>query len=82
VYKREGEVNVNCPVAIVLIVQQSYGMGVEAVEEPLGPRLGAPLPLAMRQQRKQSIAWVAEFYGLSSDTSYYIGPGWQESWPQ
>ena len=35
-------------VAIELIVQLSYGSGVEAVNEPLGPRLGAPVPLAMR----------------------------------
>ena len=34
------------------------GLGVEAVEEPFGPRLGASLPLAVRQQRKQSITWV------------------------
>jgi hypothetical protein len=46
-YKMEGGwVNVNCPVAILLIVQQSYGLGVEAVEDPFGPRLGAPVPLA------------------------------------
>ena len=30
--------------AILLIVQHSYGLGVEAVKEPFGPRLGAPVP--------------------------------------
>jgi hypothetical protein len=35
-------------VAILLIVQQFYGLGVKAVEEPFGPRLGAPVQLAMR----------------------------------
>ena len=30
------------------IVQQSNGLGVEAVKEPFGPRLGVPVPLAMR----------------------------------
>ena len=35
-------------VAILLIVQQSYDLGVEAVKEPFGPRLGAPVPLAVR----------------------------------
>ena len=54
-YKRRGgAVNVNCPVAILLIVQQSHGLGVEAVEEPFGPRLGAPVPLTVWEQRKQS----------------------------
>jgi hypothetical protein len=43
VYKREGGVNVNCQVAIVLVVQQSYGLGIEVVEEPFDPRLGTPL---------------------------------------
>ena len=38
-----GGVNVNSPG-----VQQSYGLGVEAVnKEPLGPRLGVPVPLAV-----------------------------------
>ena len=32
-------------------------MGVEAVKEPFGPTVGAPVPLAVRQQRK-SITWV------------------------
>ena len=35
-------------VAICLAVQESYGMGVEAVEKPFGPRLGTPVPLAVR----------------------------------
>ena len=42
-----GGVNVNSPGAILLIVQQSYGLGVEAVKEPFGPRLGAPVPLVV-----------------------------------
>jgi hypothetical protein len=42
-----GGVNVNSPVAIWLIVQQSYGLRLEAVK-PFGPRLGAPVPLAVR----------------------------------
>lgn len=43
-----GGVHVNYPVAILLIVLQSYGLGVEAVDEPFGPRLGAPVPLAVQ----------------------------------
>ena len=31
-----------------LDVQVSYGLGVEAVQKPLGPRLGAPVPVAVR----------------------------------
>ena len=50
----EGGSQYNSLVAISLIVQQSYALGVEAVKEPFGPRLGAPLPLAGRQHRKQS----------------------------
>ena len=46
-YKRVG-VNVHFPVVIFCIVQQSNGWGVEAVEEPFGPRLGAPVALAVR----------------------------------
>ena len=37
--EREVGVNVNSPVVILLCVQQSYGLGVEAVEEPFGPKL-------------------------------------------
>jgi hypothetical protein len=48
-------------------------LGVEAVQEPFGPRLGAPVPLAVRQQRKQSITWVTgvsdNLFSLSSDTA-------------
>ena len=36
----QNNVNVNSPVAISLIVQQSYGWWVEAVKENFGPRLG------------------------------------------
>ena len=36
----------------------SYVLGVEAVKEPFGPRLGAPVSLAVRLQRKQSMTWV------------------------
>ena len=35
-------------VAIWLAVQQSYGLGVEAVKESFGPRLGTPVLIAMR----------------------------------
>ena len=46
-YKREG---VRCKLSggDCFVVQQSYGLEVEAVEEPFGPRLGAPAPLAVR----------------------------------
>jgi hypothetical protein len=43
-----GGVNVNCTVVILLIVHQSYDLRVEAVKEPLGPRLGAPVLLAVQ----------------------------------
>ena len=33
--------------------------GVEAVKKPLGPRLGAPVPLAVQQQREHSMTRVA-----------------------
>jgi hypothetical protein len=35
-------------VAILVIVQQSYGFGVEAVKEPFGPSLGSLVLLAMQ----------------------------------
>ena len=35
-------------VTISLIVQQSYGLGVEAVKDPFGPRLGDLVQLAVR----------------------------------
>ena len=35
-------------VAIGLDGQESYGVGVEAVQKPLGPRLGAPVTLAVQ----------------------------------
>jgi hypothetical protein len=59
--------NVNSPCSR-LIVQQSYDLGVEAVMEPFGPRLGALAQLAVRQQREQSMTWVIgildHFWGL------------------
>jgi hypothetical protein len=39
-------VNVNSPGGH--LIQHSFGLGVEAVKEPFGPRLGAPIPLAVR----------------------------------
>jgi hypothetical protein len=47
VYKTNGGVcgQCNSPVAKLLIVQQSYGLGVEAVKEPSDPRLGAVVHL-------------------------------------
>jgi hypothetical protein len=35
-------------VAILLAVQESYGLGVEAVKKPFRRRLGTPVPLAVR----------------------------------
>ena len=34
-------------------------MGVEAVQGPVGSRLGALVLLARQKQREQSVAWVA-----------------------
>ena len=39
-------------------------MGIEAIEVLLGVRLASLVPLAMRKQREQSMAWVA---GVSKD---------------
>jgi hypothetical protein len=33
-------------------------LGKEAVKEPFGPRLGAPVWLVVGEQRKQSMTWV------------------------
>ena len=38
-------------------------MGVEAIKKPFGPRPGAPVPLAVRKQREQSIIRVAGVLG-------------------
>ena len=48
--KTKGGVNVNSlgHHLISIVVQQSCGLEVEAVKEPFGPRLGAPVPLAVR----------------------------------
>ena len=46
-------------VSIWIAIQESYGLGVEAVEKPFGPRLGDPVPLAVRLQREQSMTRVA-----------------------
>jgi hypothetical protein len=46
-------------VAIWSTVQQFYELGVEAVQVPFGPRLGAPVLLGVQEQSEQSIAWVA-----------------------
>ena len=39
-------------VANLLAIYQSYCLVIEAVQEPVGVRLDAPVPLAMQQQRK------------------------------
>jgi hypothetical protein len=39
-------------VAILLTIYKSYCLGIEAVQEPVGPRLDAPVPLAVRKQRE------------------------------
>ena len=31
----------------IVAIQESYGLRVEAVGKPFGPRLGAPIPLAV-----------------------------------
>ena len=52
-------------IAICLTIQQPYGLGVEAVQGPVGSRLGASVPLAERQQREQSLTCMAGlFQGL------------------
>ena len=40
-------------------MQESFGLGVEAVKKPFGPRLGAPAPLALLYQREQSMIRLA-----------------------
>jgi hypothetical protein len=35
---------------------------VEAVKKPFGPRLGAPVPFAVRLQREQSMTRVAAVF--------------------
>ena len=46
-------------------------MEIEAVQEPVGVRLDALEPLAVRKQREQSMAWVVgvfkDFSGLLSE---------------
>ena len=39
-------------VAILLALYQCYCLGIEAVQEPVGARLDAPVPLALRKQRE------------------------------
>ena len=74
------------PVAIWLTVQQSYGLGVEAVQEPFGPRLGAPgnACSAIAERTVYDLGgWSPwQYLGPSSDTAWYRGPGWQGAWPQ
>jgi hypothetical protein len=41
------------------LIRCSGFLGVEAVSKPLGPRLGASIPLAVREQREQSMTRVA-----------------------
>ena len=56
---RVGAINMNkIRVVICLTVQQSSGLGVEAVKEPFGPRLGPLVLLAVWWQREQSMTWV------------------------
>ena len=39
-------------VAILLAIYQLYCFGIEAVKEPVGARLDAPLPLAVQKQEE------------------------------
>jgi hypothetical protein len=34
-------------------------LGIEAIQEPVGVRLDAPVPLSVQMHREQSMAWVA-----------------------
>ena len=43
----------------MLDIQQSYGLEVEAVQGPVGSRLGASVQLAVWEQREQSMSWMA-----------------------
>jgi hypothetical protein len=58
--------------------------GIEAVQEPVGVRVGAPVPLALLKQREKSITWVAEVLNdfLIFCDLLYKGPGWQWDWSQ
>jgi hypothetical protein len=62
---------------------QFYGLGIETVQELVGARLVAPVPLTVRKQREQSMAWVGgvfnNFPGLP-----FTPPeiGWQGAQPQ
>jgi hypothetical protein len=63
------------------LVLQYYGLEVEAVQGPIGSRLGSLVPLAVLFATERSMASVAgvfdNFLGPSSDTAWYRGPGWQ-----
>jgi hypothetical protein len=42
-------------VAICLTFQETYGLGVEDVKKPFGPRLGALVPLERRLPEHQAL---------------------------
>ena len=44
------------PVAIFLAIYQSYGLEIEAVQEPVGVRPVALVPHAVQKLREQSMA--------------------------
>jgi hypothetical protein len=50
---------------IFVAILQFYGLGIEAVQEPVGVRLDAPVLLAVWKQREQSMAWLAGDFPLS-----------------
>ena len=70
--------------AIWLAVQETFGLGVEAVQSPVGSRLSASVPIAVRWRTVYDFGgWSFwPFLGPSSDTAWYIGPGWQGAQPQ
>ena len=58
-----------------MVLQQSYGLWLEAIKGPIGPRLGAPVLLSLRQQTEQSMTLVTGVF----DNSLVL-PLTQRSW--
>jgi hypothetical protein len=54
-------------VAILLAIKQYYGLGIEAVQEPVGVRLDALVPLVV--QRERSMAWVVGVFNTHTHSS-------------
>jgi hypothetical protein len=68
---------------MIIVREQSYGLGVEGVKEPFGPRLGAPVPIAVSFDHFWDVldgATVELFEDLGTYARSFQSPEGEKAW--